>query len=182
VSCRASSGHPQWRAEALDLIACAHNNRLEVEGLSFHVGSQCTNIQNYLQALELAAGIFSEAQIARLFNLKLLDIAGACPAHYDDTVPPSGSWPERSTRNWTASSRRPSRFSQSLGGFWWLLPPLRLLQIIARPFADGKLCYYINDGVYQTYSGTNLSTTAIYPVKSFRNGPPSSLCRLRANV
>ena len=37
--------------EAVDLIIFAHNNKLEVEGLSFHVGSQCTNPQNYSQAL-----------------------------------------------------------------------------------------------------------------------------------
>ena len=30
--------------EAVDLIAFARNNKLEVEGLSFHVGSQCTNV------------------------------------------------------------------------------------------------------------------------------------------
>src|SRR5215475_10476966 len=72
--------------EAVDLIAFAHNNNLEVEGLSFHVGSQCTNLQNYSQALHLAAGIFAEARM-RGFDLKLLDIGGGFPAHYDDTVP-----------------------------------------------------------------------------------------------
>jgi ornithine decarboxylase len=71
--------------EAVDLIAFAHNNKLEVEGLSFHVGSQCTNVQNYIQALHLAAGIFSEAK-TRGFDLKLLDIGGGFPAHYDETV------------------------------------------------------------------------------------------------
>src|SRR6266481_2701424 len=48
--------------EAVDLIAFAHNNKLEVEGLSFHVGSQCTNVQNYVQALHLSASIFAEAK------------------------------------------------------------------------------------------------------------------------
>jgi len=48
--------------EAVDLIAFAHNNKLEVEGLSFHVGSQCTNPQTYIQALQIAAGIFEEAR------------------------------------------------------------------------------------------------------------------------
>src|ERR1700730_12963152 len=72
--------------EAVDLIAFAHNNKLEVEGLSFHVGSQCTNLKNYSQSLHLAAGIFAEAK-TRGFELKLLDIGGGFPAHYDDTVP-----------------------------------------------------------------------------------------------
>src|ERR1700691_2761041 len=48
--------------EAVDLIAFAHNNKLVVEGLSFHIGSQCTNIQNYIQSLHLASGIFAEAR------------------------------------------------------------------------------------------------------------------------
>jgi ornithine decarboxylase len=72
--------------EAVDLIAFAHNNKLTVEGLSFHVGSQCTNIQNYIQSLHLASGIFAEAK-TRGFDLKLLDIGGGFPAHYDDSVP-----------------------------------------------------------------------------------------------
>ena len=60
---------------------------LEVEELSFHVGSQCTNPQTYIQALHLAAGIFEEAK-TRGFDLKLIDIGGGFPAHYDATVPP----------------------------------------------------------------------------------------------
>src|SRR4249919_2421966 len=61
--------------EAVDLIAFARNNKLEVEGLSFHVVSQCTNVQNYIQALGLAAGVFADAK-ARGIELKLLDIGG----------------------------------------------------------------------------------------------------------
>ena len=57
-----------------------------VEGLSFHVGSPCTNPQNYIQALHLCAGVFAEAK-SRGFDLKLLDIGGGFPAAYDDSVP-----------------------------------------------------------------------------------------------
>src|SRR3974377_685182 len=72
--------------EAVDLIAFAHNNKLEVEGLSFHVGSQCTNVQNYIQALHLASSVFAEAK-ARDIEIKMLDLGGGFPAHYDSTVP-----------------------------------------------------------------------------------------------
>ena len=41
--------------EAVDLILAAFGMGLVVEGLSFHVGSQCTNFENFVQALELAA-------------------------------------------------------------------------------------------------------------------------------
>ena len=48
--------------EAVQLIACAHDHGLTVEGVSFHVGSQCTNPENYIQAIHLSAGIFAEAK------------------------------------------------------------------------------------------------------------------------
>ena len=59
-----------------------------MEGLSFHVGSQTTNFDNYVQALHLAAGIFKEAATARLHKINLLDIGGGFPAPYDENVQP----------------------------------------------------------------------------------------------
>lgn len=108
--------------EAVDLIAFAHNNKLQVEGLSFHVGSQCTNVQNYIQALHLAAGIFSEAK-DRGFDLKLLDIGGG---FLPTTMTPflrSRAWPKQSTPNWTAFFPSRLRFSPSRGASWSPLPP-----------------------------------------------------------
>jgi len=39
---------------------------------------------------------------------------------------------------------------------------------------DGKLCYYINDGVYRTYSGV-IFDDCQYPLKSFKKRP-TQLC------
>ncbi|MDO7713678.1 MAG: alanine racemase, partial [Pirellulales bacterium] len=72
--------------EAVQLIAYAHDHGLTVEGVSFHVGSQCTNPENYIQAIHLSAGIFAEAK-SRGFDLQLLDIGGGFPAAYDANVP-----------------------------------------------------------------------------------------------
>ena len=52
--------------EAVDLIKAAFDAGLTVEGLSFHVGSQCTNFTNYVQALELSAVDFRGGSCARL--------------------------------------------------------------------------------------------------------------------
>src|SRR5207237_7898176 len=43
--------------EAVDLIEEAFRIGLVVEGISFHVGSQCTNFENFIQALNLSAAI-----------------------------------------------------------------------------------------------------------------------------
>ena len=74
--------------EAVDLIIEAHEAGLIVEGLSFHVGSQTTNFDNYVQALQLASEIFHEARLRGFEKLNLLDIGGGFPAPYDDNVRP----------------------------------------------------------------------------------------------
>src|SRR5438477_5381840 len=46
--------------EAVDLILAAFELGLVVEGLSFHVGSQCTTFQNFVQALDISAAVLRE--------------------------------------------------------------------------------------------------------------------------
>src|SRR5271165_5982863 len=155
--------------EAVDLIAFAHNNKLEVEGLSFHVGSQCTNPKNYSQALHLAGGIFAEAK-TRGFELKLLDIGGGFPAHYDETVPPF----RRVAKMINAELDRLFPVAIEIlaepGRFLVASAATAVAQIIGKAVRGGKLCYYLNDGVYQTYSG-QIFDHAQYPLKSFKKGP-----------
>src|SRR6516164_4830854 len=73
--------------EAVDLILAAFEMGLVVEGLSFHVGSQCTNFQNFVQALEMSAAVMREAQ-SRGREIKILDIGGGFPAPYNRHVRP----------------------------------------------------------------------------------------------
>src|SRR5258706_10479230 len=47
--------------EAVDLILAAFEMELVVEGISFHVGSQCTNFQNFVQALNISAAVMQES-------------------------------------------------------------------------------------------------------------------------
>src|SRR5580658_4702475 len=155
--------------EAVDLIAFAHNNKLEVEGLSFHVGSQCTNPQNYSQALHLSAGIFAEAQ-SRGFDLKLLDIGGGFPAHYDDTVPPFRRLAKMINAELDRLFPEPIEILAEPGRFLVASAATAVAQIIGKAVRGGKLCYYINDGVYHTYSGI-IFDHAQYHLKSFRKGP-----------
>ena len=159
--------------EAVDLIAFAHNNKLEVEGLSFHVGSQCANVQNYIQALHLAAGIFSEAK-TRGFDLKLLDIGGGFPAHYDDTVPAFKSLAKTINTELNRLFPEPMEILAEPGRFLVASAATAVAQIIGKAVRGGKLCYYLNDGVYHTYSGV-IFDHCQYHLKSFRKGP-TQLC------
>jgi ornithine decarboxylase len=155
--------------EAVDLIAFAHNNKLVVEGLSFHVGSQCTNPANYSQALHLAAGIFSEAK-ARGFDLNLLDIGGGFPAHYDDTVPPFRRLAKMINAELDRLFPKPIEILAEPGRFLVASAATAVSQIIGKAVRGGKLCYYLNDGVYHTYSGV-IFDHAQYRIRSFKKGP-----------
>ena len=159
--------------EAVDLIAFAHNNKLQVEGLSFHVGSQCTNVQNYIQALHLAAGIFSEAK-DRGFDLKLLDIGGGFPAHYDDSVPAFKSLAKTINTELDRLFPEPIEILAEPGRFLVASAVTAVAQIIGKAVRGGKLCYYLDDGVYHTYSGV-IFDHCRYHLKSFRKDP-TQLC------
>jgi ornithine decarboxylase len=155
--------------EAVDLIAFAHNNKLEVEGLSFHVGSQCTNAQNYVQALHLAASVFAEAK-SRGFNLKLLDIGGGFPAHYDDTVPAFRSLARTINAELDRLFPEPIEILAEPGRFLVASAATAVAKIIGKAVRGGKLCYYLNDGVYHTFSGV-IFDHCQYHLKSFKKGP-----------
>jgi ornithine decarboxylase len=159
--------------EAVDLMAFAQNNKLVVEGLSFHVGSQCTNPQNYVQALHLAASIFAEAK-SRGFDLKLLDIGGGFPAHYDDTVPAFRNLARTINAELERLFPSPIEILAEPGRFLVASACTAVAKIIGKAVRGGKLCYYLDDGVYHTFSGV-IFDHCHYHLKSFKKGP-TQLC------
>ena len=160
--------------EAVDLILEADKNGLVVEGISFHVGSQTTNFENYVQALSLTAAIFKEAQDRGYTKMNLLDIGGGFPAPYDATVKPLkdlakiiNSEIERLFPKNIQVLAEPGRFLVASAGY-------AVSKIIGKAVRDGKTSYYINDGVYHTYSGV-IFDHCHYPIRSFKKGR-TSLC------
>jgi len=123
-------------------------------GISFHVGSQSTNVENYLQALELTAGIFEESKENGL-PLKMVDIGGGFPIqHFDHEI---GINFERMAGQIKKQIRRlfdkdvnfiaePGRFLSGPAG-------ILVTQVIGRTFRNNQNYYYLNDGVYADFSG-----------------------------
>jgi ornithine decarboxylase len=156
-------------AEAVDLIALASDAGLTVEGLGFHVGSQCNNFDNYVQALATSASVMEEAE-ARGFPLKLLDIGGGFPVQYDPHVRPfrelANILSEELDRLFPKSMEilaEPGRFIVGTGA-------TLVAEVIGKSERDGKRCYYINDGIYHTFSGI-LFDHCQYQIKAFKEGP-----------
>ena len=155
--------------EAVDLIAYAHEQGLVVEGLSFHVGSQCTNPENYVQSIHLCAGIFAEAK-SRGFNLRLLDIGGGFPAAYDPSVPKFGDLAKKINHEIDRLFDKDIEILAEPGRFLVASAGTAISKIIGKAVRSGKLCYYVDDGVYHTYSGV-IFDHCTYHLKSFKKGP-----------
>ena len=152
-----------------------------VEGLSFHVGSQCTNFANYVQALNLMAGIFHEAWERGYPQVKILDIGGGFPVPYDNQVKPFRTLAKLLRAELDRLFPRDMEILAEPGRFLVATAGTLVATVIGKAVRDGKQCYYIDDGVYHTFSGIIFDHIP-YHVKAFKDGRETDLCRLRADV
>lgn len=155
--------------EAVDMIEAAHRNGLIVEGLSFHVGSQCTNYENYVQALNLASGIFKEAKL-RGYALKLIDIGGGFPAPYNDHVAPFKTLAAKLNAELERLFPPNIEILAEPGRFLVATAATAVAMVIGKVKRNGRTCYYINDGVYHTFSGI-IFDHCQYSIRAFKKGP-----------
>ncbi len=168
--------HP---GEAVDLIAEALNIGLGVEGISFHVGSQCNNFDNYSQALNFASSIFKEAEL-RNYHIgftgkedqkrKILDIGGGFPVKYTLDVKSFAVLAKK--LNSEIKRLFPNEDIQVIaepGRFIVATACTLITKIVGKAVRDGKTCYYLNDGVYHTFSG-QVFDHQHYPLHSIKCG------------
>ena len=156
--------------EAVDLILAADKVGLTVEGISFHVGSQTTNFKNYVAAINLASNIFKEAKDRGYTRMNLLDIGGGFPAPYDKTVKPFRELAGIINRELNRLFPKNIQILAEPGRFLCATAATAVSKIIGKAVREGKLCYYINDGVYHTFSGV-IFDHCHYHMKSFKRGP-----------
>ena len=167
--------HP---GEAVDLMAEAIGMGLGVEGISFHVGSQCNNFENYVLALSLSSSIFKEAKLRGLDigftdkdgqKMKVLDIGGGFPAKYTPDVKSFSALAKK------INSEIKRLFNGDVdpiaepGRFMVATACTLVTKIIGKSIRDGKTCYYLDDGVYNTFSG-QIYDHQLYPLHSFKDG------------
>ncbi|HAX99444.1 MAG TPA: hypothetical protein DCY12_11300 [Candidatus Atribacteria bacterium] len=140
--------------EALDLLLNAKDAGLNPIGISFHVGSPCTNVENYIASLKLVVKIFEQAA-AKGIHLTTIDIGGGFPLQVYQTqnievsVESMGKiltplLLEYFGRDCTFVAE-PGR---SLVGSAGLL----ISKVIGRAKRSGKNWYYLDDGYYGTFT------------------------------
>ncbi|MDH3198207.1 MAG: type III PLP-dependent enzyme [Myxococcales bacterium] len=154
--------------EAVDLILAAGRLDLEVEGLSFHVGSQCTNFENFVQALNLAAAVMQEAK-SRGHEMKIIDIGGGFPVPYDRHVKPFEDLARKINAELERLFPAEMHILAEPGRFLVATAAMSVARVIGKAVRNGKRCYYIDDSAYHTFSGI-IFDHCQYHVRAFKQG------------
>lgn len=157
--------HP---GEAVDLILEAFKTGLVVEGISFHVGSQCNNFENYMQALQLSASILKESA-SRGHRIKILDIGGGFPVKYNSKAKSFKVLARKLNSEIKRLFPKDIEILAEPGRFMVANAATLVTKIIGKAVRDGKTCYYLDDGVYHTFSGI-VFDHCTYPLKAFADG------------
>ena len=152
------------------LLALAAELRINVAGLSFHAGSQAPNPQMHVRAIEVCGELMRDARgrggARHGHDLSLLDIGGGFPIDYLQGAP------AMPIEEFCAPIRGAL---QALGGDVRVIAePGRYLSapcavavasVMGRAQRDGRWWYYLDDGLYGSYSG-QMYDHATYPIEA----------------
>jgi ornithine decarboxylase len=150
----------------LGLIEQARKLGVRVKGLSFHVGSQATDPSKYIEAIQACTNLVAEALLAGLPALEVLDIGGGFPVPYTDAVMPIDEFcaPIRAA---LAKLPKHVRVIAEPGRFISAPAAIAVSTVMGKAKRDGRWWYYLDDGLYGSYSG-QLFDHAKYPVAALR--------------
>jgi ornithine decarboxylase len=150
----------------LGMIEQARRLGIRVRGLSFHVGSQATEPTKYIEAIRACTNLIAEALLAGLPSLDILDIGGGFPVSYNEEVTPIDEFC-RPIREELAKLPAHVRVIAEPGRFIAAPAAIAISSVMGKAKRDGRWWYYLDDGLYGSYSG-QLFDHAKYPVTTLR--------------
>ena len=155
---------------ALELARLAAGLGIDVQGYSFHVGSQVPDALKHVEAIAVSAQLLAGARRERLGTLDTLDIGGGFPIDYSTSTVDIRRFcaPIRA-----ALGKLPRRVRVIAEPGRYIVGPaaIGVATVIGRAQREGHWWYYLDDGLYGSYSG-QLYDHARYPVESLRQGGP----------
>jgi len=162
--------------DVLALARLAADLGIQVRGLSFHVGSQAPDSGKHVEAIGACARLLAAARRERLGILDTLDIGGGFPIPYDKKILEIGRFcaPIRA-----ALSQLPRRLRIIAEPGRYIVGPaaIGVSSVIGRARREGRWWYYLDDGLYGSYSGQHYDH-ARYPVQALRSGGEQAPCVL----
>jgi ornithine decarboxylase len=153
--------------DLLPLARLAAELGIEVRGLSFHAGSQTPDARRHVEALEACAKLMAAARRERLGTFDTLDIGGGFPIDY--------ARPVQDIRRFCAPLRAalvklPRRVRVLAEPGRYVVGPaaIGVASVMGRARREGHWWYYLDDGLYGSYSGQLFDHTR-YPVEPLRD-------------
>jgi ornithine decarboxylase len=150
----------------LELARVAAGLGISVRGLSFHAGSQTPDATKHVEAVEACARLMAAGRRDKLGSFDTLDIGGGFPIDYMQPVQDIGRWcaPLRA-----ALATLPKRVRIIAEPGRYIVGPaaIGVASVMGRAQREGHWWYYLDDGLYGSYSG-QLYDHARYPVEALR--------------
>ena len=148
---------------ALELTALAAQLGIEVEGFSFHAGSQAGGPDRHVEAINVCRELMRGAR-QQGHALRTLDIGGGFPVDYLRPAMPIEDFcaPIRSA---LAGFDFPVRIIAEPGRYISAPAAISVASVMGRALRDGRWWYYLDDGVYGSYSG-RMFDHAVYPIEA----------------
>ena len=131
--------------------AARSHRYLQLVGLAFHVGSQCLNPTNYSKAVRIALNQIEQLRAAG-HHLSWLDIGGGFPVDYTRQV----SYVQDVLDGVAAAIEQVPDDLQLIaepGRAFCATAATLFTSIIGRTTRNGRTWYFIDDSIYQTFSG-----------------------------
>jgi ornithine decarboxylase len=146
-----------------DLFRLAAELRIKIDGLSFHVGSQAAGPAMFVQAIAKCGELVRLAAQAG-HAAGILDIGGGFPVDYLQRCMPIEEFcaPIRAALSELPPTMRiiaePGRYISAPAA-------ISVTSVMGRAQRDGRWWYYLDDGLYGSYSG-QIYDHATYPVEA----------------
>ncbi len=151
---------------ALALARLAAELGLTVRGFSFHVGSQAPNALKHVEAVEACHRLLVAARREKLGVFDTLDIGGGFPIDYVKRVPDIGRFCAP-IRKALAELPRGIRVFAEPGRYIAGPSAMSVASVMGRAEREGRWWYYLDDGVYGSFSG-QLFDHAHYDIESLK--------------
>jgi ornithine decarboxylase len=154
--------------EVVPLARLIEQTGHEFYGLCFHIGSQCIYSENYIKAIASAHRLINKLDLAG-FNTRLLDIGGGFPVEYVQPLPSIEEFCRPIARALDKHIRPGIKVISEPGRFIAASPVTLICSVVGKSYRDGKIWYYLDDGLYSTFSGI-VYDHCQYPVITNREG------------
>jgi ornithine decarboxylase len=146
-----------------DLLRLAADLRIKIDGLSFHVGSQAAGPAMFIEAIARCGELMRSA-VQMGHNPGILDIGGGFPVDYRERSMPIEEFcaPIRAA---LAELAPTMRVIAEPGRYICAPAAISVTTVMGRALRGGRWWYYLDDGLYGSYSG-QIYDHAAYPVEA----------------